>query len=260
MASKEESKKLGFVQATECQDYCQNTFATTRNSSSKSPGKHFTKPNMNSADGQLYTFADIAISYRVYILDDLLAEPQEIVHDWSRNILYISHRHRQGNNFAPIELSHEVSIFDVSVGDIITSIDISPYNGPHCMELDASCTYLQVHVDGGTILIDPDSKVVTSFQPTQRTIRERRTAEDFIAEIDLRSGKMRQRVNVPEGDRSFSDGRHVAFSAPAIRFASRSSSSGMPVVDVVNDPIIGAIKAKFLVRTIYITSRSVMLV
>ncbi|KAI1136367.1 hypothetical protein F5Y05DRAFT_391101 [Hypoxylon sp. FL0543] len=71
---------------------------------------------------------------------------------------------------------------------------------------------------------------------------------------------MRQRVNVPEGDRHSSDGRHVAFSAPAIRFASRSSSSGMPVVDAANDPVIDALRAKFSIRTIYVTSRNVMLV
>ncbi|KAI2602658.1 hypothetical protein GGR54DRAFT_623277 [Hypoxylon sp. NC1633] len=213
-----------------------------------------------SSGSQPCTFADIAVSYRVYILDDLLAEPQEIVHDWSRNLLYISQRHRQGNNYAPIELSHEVSIFDISVADIVSSVDITPYTGPHCMELDAACTYLHVHVNGGTIWIDPASGMVTNFEPAQKRRRAQRSSEDFIAEIDLRSGKMRQRVNVPEGDRHSSDGRHVTFSAPAIRFASRSSSSGLPVVDVVNDPVIEAIKAKFSVRAIYVTSRNIMLV
>ncbi|KAI1395527.1 hypothetical protein F4819DRAFT_500950 [Hypoxylon fuscum] len=219
-----------------------------------------TRPSMSSSEAQPCTFADIAVSYRVYILDDLLAEPQEIVHDWSRNLLYISQRHRQGNNFAPIELSHEISIFDISIGDIISSVDISPYTGPHCMELDASCSYLYVHVDRGSIWIDPESRLVTNFEPAQKRRRAERTNEDIVAEIDLRSGKMRQRVNVPEGDRHSSDGRHVTFSAPAIRFASRSSNSGMPVVDVANDPVIEAIKAKFSVRMIYVTSRNIMLV
>ncbi|KAI1385348.1 uncharacterized protein F4822DRAFT_341900 [Hypoxylon trugodes] len=217
-------------------------------------------PFSMTSGSQPCTFADIAISYRVYILDDLLAEPQEIVHDWSRNLLYICQRHRQGNNFAPIEQSHDICVFDISIGEIIASIDISPYSGPHCMELDPSCAYLHVHVDGGVIWIDPESRVVTNFEPAQKRRRQERTTEDIIAEIDLRSGKMRQRVNVPEGDRHSSDGRHVTFSAPAIRFASRSSSGGLPVVDVGNDLVVEAIKAKFSVRTIYATSRTVMLV
>lgn len=223
---------------------------------SKSP------PRIRSMGSEIMpcAFADVAVSYRMYILDDLLAEPQEIIHDWSRNSLYISQRHRQGNTFAPIELSHEVAIFDISVGDIVSSVDISPYTGPHCMELDSTCSYLHVHVDGGTIWIDLHSRVVTNFEPSQKGRRAQRTTEDFIAEIDLRSGKMRQRVNVPEGDRSCSDGRHVTFSAPTIRFASRSSSSGLPVVDVANDHIVEAIKAKFSTKTLYVTSRNIMLV
>lgn len=240
-------------------DRSRNIF-TARSNSQAQPESSNTESNMSGSESQPCTFADVAVSYRVYILDDLLAEPQEIVHDWSRGLLYISQRHRQGNNFAPIELSHEISVFDISVGDVTSTIDISPYAGPHCMELDGACSYIHVHVDGGTIWIDPESRLVTNFEPAQKRRREARTSEDFIAEIDLRSGKMRQRVNVPEGDRHSSDGRHVTFSAPAIRFASRSSSSGLPVVDVASDPVIDAIRAKFPVRTIYVTSRNIMLV
>ncbi|KAI0121977.1 hypothetical protein F4814DRAFT_195134 [Daldinia grandis] len=216
--------------------------------------------NMSQSEGQPCMFADIAVSYRVYILDDLLAEPQEVVHDWSRNLLYISQRHRQGHSFAPIEMSNEILIFDISTGDIISSIDISPYAGPHCMELDASCSYIHAYVNGGTIWIDPESRIVTNFETTQSRRRGERTSEDFIAEVDLRSGKMRQRINVPEGDRNSSDGRHITFSTPAIRFASRSSSSRLPVIDVSNDHVVDAIKTKFPVKAIYVTSRNIMLV
>ncbi|KAI1080317.1 hypothetical protein F5B20DRAFT_540214 [Whalleya microplaca] len=238
----------------------QDPFAIKKTTSTDSEEASNTENNMSQSQTQPCTFADVAVSYRVYILDDLLAEPQEIVHDWYRNLLYISQRHRQGNSFAPIELSHEISVFDISVGDIVSSVDLTPYTGPHCMELEQSCAYLHAHVDGGNIWVDPESRTVTNFQSAEKRRRAHRTSEDFIAEVDLRSGKMRQRVNVPEGDRHASDGRHVTFSAPAIRFASRSSSSGLPVVDVANDPVIEAIKAKFAVRTIYVTSRNIMLV
>ncbi|KAI0836842.1 hypothetical protein F5Y06DRAFT_272414 [Hypoxylon sp. FL0890] len=257
MAFEDEEPKGKLAQARPNTDRSRDIFSTQNNNSKDSQS---IESSMSSSESQLCTFGDIGVSYRVYILDDLLAEPQEIVHDWSRNLLYISQRHRQGNSYAPVELSHEVSIFDIAVGDITSSVDITPYAGPHCMELDASCAYLHAHVDGGAIWIDPESRIVTNFEPAQKSRRQGRTSEDFIAEIDLRSGKMRQRVNVPEGDRHSGDGRHVTFSAPAIRFASRSSSSGMPVVDVANDPVINAIRAKFSVRTIYVTSRNIMLV
>ncbi|KAI0848818.1 hypothetical protein F5Y00DRAFT_237663 [Daldinia vernicosa] len=230
------------------------------NNNPKVSSESKTSSNMSHSEGQPCKFADIAVSYRVYILDDLLAEPQEVAHDWSRNLLYISQRHRQGHSFAPIELSNEILIFDISTYDIIGSIDISPYAGPHCMELDASCSYIHVYVNGGTIWIDPESRTVTNFEPTQRRRCGERTTEDFIAEVDLRSGKMRQRINVPESDRNSSDGGHVTFSTPAIRFASRSSSSRLPVIDVSNDHVVEAIKTKFPVKAIYVTSRNVMLV
>ncbi|CAJ2508858.1 Uu.00g138840.m01.CDS01 [Anthostomella pinea] len=224
-------------------------------------GNRNPKGKMSRSQSQPTTFADIAVSYRVYILDDLLAEPQEIVHDWYRNLLYVCQRHRQGNAFAPVELGQEISVLDLSVGDIVSSIDITPYTGPHCLELADSCAYLHGCVDGGSIWVDPETRALSNFEPLEKRRRATRTSEDFIAEIDLRSGKMRQRVNMPEqNDRNATDGRHVAFSAPGLRFASRSSSSGLPVVDVSADPIIEVIKAKFAVRTIYVTSRNVMLV
>ncbi|KAI1808648.1 hypothetical protein F4811DRAFT_500175 [Daldinia bambusicola] len=219
-----------------------------------------TNSKMSRSEVQPCTFPDIAVSYRVYILDDLLAEPQEIVHDWSRNLLYISQRHRQGNNFAPIEFFSEIHIFDISTGDITASVDISPYTGPHCMELDASCSYLHVHINGGAIWVDLESRAVTNFEPAQGRGSGEGTTENFIAEVDLRSGKMRQRINVPEGNRNSCDGRHISFSTTAIRFASRSSSSRLPVMDVANDHVVDAIKAKFPVKAIYVTSKNIMLV
>ncbi|KAI1100417.1 hypothetical protein F4804DRAFT_344730 [Jackrogersella minutella] len=260
MEFNDDNPKRDLDQARPSTDRSRGIFTAKKNKPKDHKKSESTESSMSGPASQPCTFADVAVSYRVYILDDLLAEPQEIIHDWSRNMLYISQRHRQGNNYAPVELSHEISIFDISVGDITSTVDITPYTGPHCMELDGSCTYLHVHVNGGTIWMDPESRMITNFEPAQKRGREGRTNEDFIAEIDLRSGKMRQRVNVPEGSRNSGDGRHVTFSAPAIRFASRSSSSGMPVVDIASDPVIDAIRSKFSIRTIYVTSRNIMLV
>ncbi|KXJ89332.1 hypothetical protein Micbo1qcDRAFT_177202 [Microdochium bolleyi] len=249
------------------------------------------------------SFADIAYAYRLYILDDLLAEPQEIVHDYVRNQIYISQRFRQGNSVAPIELSHEIWVMDIGTAEIISTIDTTPFYGPHCLELHESATFISASAEhGSSICIDPDMGIAydaqqlagasaqqeqqahyyshsspassssthsprsnrggsrlsgSSSSPSSSSSTGR---EDFIAEIDLRSGKMRRRINVPQGDSSMSDGRHIAFSAPAIRFANRSSSSGLPVVHVEGDPAIEAIKARFGVKKIYATSRNVMLV
>ncbi|KAI1880405.1 hypothetical protein JX265_002026 [Neoarthrinium moseri] len=239
----------------------------------KSPSRHAKRPKsrireilsnrdhseMSGSRSQPCSFADVAVYYRVYILDDLLAEPQEICHDWLRNLLYISQRYRQGHSFAPIETSREISVFDIARADVIGTVDLRPYDAPHGMELDENCSYLYANVSDGAVWIDPESRYMTNYAPSAEIVPARRTSEDFIAEIDLRNGKMRQRVNVPESETP-TDGRFVAFSAPAIRFASRTSSNGLPVINVDEDPVIEAIKAKFNVRTIYVTSRNIMLV
>lgn len=214
--------------------------------------------DMSNTRGQPSSFADVAVNYRIYILDDLLAEPQEICHDWLRNVLYISQRYRQGNTFAPIDTSQEIQIFDISIADVIEIVNIGPYEAPHGMELDENCSYLYANVTGGAVWVDPDTRAMTSFAPNTQAAAARHSSNDFIAEVDLRSGYMRQRINVPESQTA-TDGRFVAFSAPAIRFARRSSSSGMPVINI-DDPVIEAIKAKFSVRTIYVTSRNIILV
>lgn len=215
--------------------------------------------DMSHSHTLLSSFSDVAASYRVYILDDLLAEPQEICYDWLRNLLYISQRYRQGNTFAPIATSQEVHIFDISIADFIGTVDLAPYEAPYGLELNSNCSYIYANVTGGTIWIDPETRSMTSYAPSGRHSAARQSSNDFIAEIDLQTGRMRQRINVPESENP-TDGRFVAFSAPAIRFASRRSSSGMPVIDVNNDPVIDAIRTKFNVRMLYVTSPNVMLV
>ncbi|KAH9904533.1 hypothetical protein F4778DRAFT_790076 [Xylariomycetidae sp. FL2044] len=216
---------------------------------------------MSLSQGGLSSFADIAVNYRVYVLVDDLAEPQEIAHDWLRGQLYICQRYRQGNSFAPIETSQEMSVLDIGSRVVTSIINLQPYAGPHCLAMDGSCAYLDVHVDGGKVSVEPETRMVASFEPAERRRRARSSGSDFIAEVDLRTGKIRQRVNIPEGEKSATDGRHVAFSASAIRYAARLSSSGQPVVNVANDPAIEAIKAHYFgLQKIYVTSRNVMLV
>ncbi|KAK8109223.1 hypothetical protein PG984_015024 [Apiospora sp. TS-2023a] len=250
--------------------------------------------NIKMSNSQtLCTFGDIAVTYRVYILDDLLAEPQEVCHDWSRNLLYVGQRYRQGNAYAPIEASHEISVVDLATAEVCGMVDLGPsYSAPYAMELDHDAVYLSARVSEGMVWIDAESRCVTNFADrsqiasatssssshgsssgsSSRHSRHGHSSSrhsssssssnnnNFIAEVDLRSGKIRQRVMVPDSEQQDPKLGFVTFSSPAIRFASRQSSDGMPVVAVEEDPIIAAIRHKFGVKTIYITSRNVMLV
>ncbi|KAK8091511.1 hypothetical protein PG997_001872 [Apiospora hydei] len=255
------------------------------------PKNHFKMSNAQT----LCTFGDIAVTYRVFILDDLLAEPQEVCHDWGRNLLYVSQRYRQGNAYAPIEASHEISVVDLATAEVCGIIDLGPsYSAPHGLELDHDAVYLSARVAEGMVWIDAESRCVTNFadksqiaattgssssagsgssSSSSRRSRHSHSSSNrhggssssssnnnFIAEVDLRSGKIRQRVMVPDSEQQDPDSGFVTFSSPAIRFAARQSSDGMPVVATEGDPVIAAIRHKFGVKTIYITSRNVMLI
>ncbi|KAK6858582.1 hypothetical protein PG995_005146 [Apiospora arundinis] len=78
---------------------------------------------------------------------------------------------------------------------------------------------------------------------------------NFIAEMDLRSGKIRQHVMVPDSEQQDAESGLVTFSSPAIRFASRQSSDEMPVVAVEGDPIVAAIRLKSASR-LFISRRA----
>ncbi|KAK8075981.1 hypothetical protein PG994_003253 [Apiospora phragmitis] len=248
------------------------------------------------------TFGDVAVTYRVYVLDDLLAEPQELCHDWGRDLLYVSQRYRQGSAYAPIEAAHEISVVDLQTAEVCGMVDLGPsYSAPHALELDRDAAYLSARVAEGMVWIDAEARCVTNFADraqvaattaattaasnssssssgsSSRRSRHGHSSSsssrhvsssnsnnnnnnNFIAEVDLRSGKIRQRVMVPDSEQQDPDSGFVTFSSPAIRFASRQSSDGMPVVAVEGDPVVAAIRHKFGVKTIYITSQNVMLV
>ncbi|KAK7909022.1 hypothetical protein PG985_014900 [Apiospora marii] len=249
----------------------------------------------------LCTFGDIAVTYRVYILDDLLAEPQEVCHDWARNLLYVGQRYRQGHAYAPIEAAHEISVVDLATAEVCGIVDLGPsYSAPHALELDHDAVYLSARVDEGMVWVDAESRCVTNFADRSQIASTTASSSsgsgssssrhsrhghhssssrhshgssssgssssssssnnNFIAEVDLRSGKIRQRVMVPDSEQQDPKLGFVTFSSPAIRFASRQSSDGMPVVAVEEDPVVAAIRHRFGVKTIYITSRNVMLV
>jgi hypothetical protein len=120
-------------------------------------------------------FAELASQYRIFYLEDLLAEPQELVHDSYRDLLYISQRCLQGHASSPVTYAAHISILDISSNlasqGTFSTIDITPYGGPHGMEMDETCAYLylDVETDGkgakGTVCVDLAAQAVVGFAP-----------------------------------------------------------------------------------------------
>lgn len=127
----------------------------------------------SSQEQQPSTFAELASIYRIFYLEDIMAEPQELVHDSNREVFYISQRCLEGHASSPVEYATHISVLDASTGSASFSyMDINPYGGPHGMELDEAGVYLYIDVENdgqgnkGTICVDTGSQTVVGFTPS----------------------------------------------------------------------------------------------
>jgi hypothetical protein len=127
----------------------------------------------SSHEQQASTFAELASLYRIFYLEDIMAEPQELVHDPYREVIYISQRCLQGHATAPLEYATHITVLDASTGSAsFNYVDINPYGGPHGMEMHASGAYLYIDIENdgkgnkGTICVDLNSQTVVGFTPS----------------------------------------------------------------------------------------------
>lgn len=126
----------------------------------------------SSSEQQAPSFAELASQFRIFYLEDVLAEPQELVYDPCREVLYISQRCLQGHASSPIEYATHISVLDTSSGEAAFSyISIGPYGGPHGMEIDSTGAYLYIDIENdgqdnkGTICMDLSSQIIVDFTP-----------------------------------------------------------------------------------------------
>ncbi|KAJ9133394.1 hypothetical protein NKR23_g10771 [Pleurostoma richardsiae] len=246
----------------------------------------------SSSSQQPSSLSSISSLYRLFTLDDALAEPQELVLDPASSLIYAAQRCRQGHSQAPVEWSSDVAVVDAdatspSAGSVVAVIDISPCAGPHAMQLDqaAGLLHVEVETDGqgarGTLSVDLATRSVVQFVPggsggshgvsssaSSRRNGGREAAEaqvagglaDFVAEVDLVSGRVLRRVQVPSSERRRAGSeRHIAFSAPAIQFARYIGDQGPQVLDVERDLVVYVLREVLGVQMLYVCSRSVLL-
>ncbi|OIW26270.1 hypothetical protein CONLIGDRAFT_683261 [Coniochaeta ligniaria NRRL 30616] len=225
----------------------------------------------SSQGQQTSTFAELASLYRVFYLEDILAEPQELIHDPYRQVIYISQRCLEGHATSPVEYAMHISVLDASTGSASFSyINIGPYGGPHGMEIDETGAYLYIDIENdgeghkGTVCVDLSSQTVTGFTPSsgQRPIPT--NTREFVAEVDLESGKIAHKMDVPKTGRSstrnLGTGRFVNFPTPALRFTRQSPEDGSYILEAVADPLVEFLRGVLTVPTIYVVSRNVLLI
>ncbi|KAH8890489.1 hypothetical protein GQ53DRAFT_824627 [Thozetella sp. PMI_491] len=228
----------------------------------------------SSSTPQSSSFSQIAAHYRLFMLEDLLAEPQEMAYDPYREVIYVSQRCLQGHAASPVEYSTHLSVFDASPnsatqGSFIASIDIRPYCGPHGLEMDEGGAYLYVDVENdsqgakGTITVDLGTQTVVGFTAASGQGPSTGDGSDFIAEVCLRKGKVLRKIMVPNSERrnntNVGTGRHVNFSTPGIRFGGKSNDKGLHVLDP-SDPVVSILRHVLGSGSIYVLSKDVLLI
>ncbi|KAH8903760.1 hypothetical protein BR93DRAFT_179249 [Coniochaeta sp. PMI_546] len=225
----------------------------------------------SSQEQQASTFAELASLYRIFYLEDIMAEPQELVHDPYREVIYISQRCLEGHATSPIEYAMHISVLDASTGSASFSyINISPYGGPHGMEIDETGAYLYIDIENdgkgnkGTICVDLSSQTVVGFTASSGQRSSPTNTREFVAEVDLDSGKIAHKMDVPRAGRSstrnLGTGRFVNFPTPALRFTRPSPEEGSYILDAASDSLVEFLRGVLTVPTIYVVSRNVLLI
>ena len=221
------------------------------------------------------SFAQLAAHYRIFMLEDLLAEPQELAYDPYRQVIYVSQRCLQGHAASPVEYAAYVSVFDAcptsaTQGTFVSTIDITPYGGPHGIEMDGSGAYLYIDVSTdsqggkGTISIDLSTQTVVGYVAATGVQKPHvDESGEFVAEVCLRKGRIIRKLTVPESERNnnldIGSGRHINFSTPGIRFGGRSTDKGLRVLDT-SDPVAAILRRVLATGSIYVLSKNVLLV
>jgi DNA-binding beta-propeller fold protein YncE len=102
-----------------------------------------------SQSGQSLNLFDSTSSIRTGKITDLIAEPHELCFDDRTGLLYISHTYQHGWYTSHGAFVSLISIFDSKTRVVVDTIDISPYLGPHYLQIDKKRDLLYASVEGG---------------------------------------------------------------------------------------------------------------
>lgn len=102
-----------------------------------------------SQSGQTLNLFDSTSGLGTGQVTGLIAEPHELCFDERTGLLYISHTYQHGwytSHGAYVSL---ISVLDSTTRVVVDTIDISPYLGPHYIQIDKGRNLLYASVEGG---------------------------------------------------------------------------------------------------------------
>ncbi|KAK7937259.1 uncharacterized protein PG986_014127 [Apiospora aurea] len=141
------------------------------------------------------SFEDIAGEYRIFIQFGNLTGPVEVVHHKEENVLYVPGM--RGNTPSSQKIG-VISSLEGPVGPR-DGINIRPHSNPYGFRLFNETCDLMAYVPEGMIWISTGNLEVKSFEPDPDPYYKALLYGNFVEEVDLETGHIVARVNVPYG-------------------------------------------------------------
>ena len=219
-----------------------------------------------SQSGESLSFFDLLTGKRTNHLADLTKEPHELQLDPRTNLLYVTHTYEHGMYGNHGEYSHDISVIDCANGqNIIDTIDVSPYKGPHGMALDQTHNILYASVEGGISGSEAGGGIIGIDLKTRKVIKAIGSGHyshwfvmtldgkkaytcnkeaDYISVIDLQDEKMVGRIEMEGGCEQpgiSKDSRRAFFPNPTLSMKGPATGTYIKVVDTTIDKIVDSI-------------------
>lgn len=236
-----------------------------------------------SQSGQTLNLFDLTSGLRTGEVKDLIAEPHELCFDDRTGLLYISHTYQYGWYTSHGAFVSLISVFDSKTRTVVDTIDISPYLGPHYLQIDKERNLLYASIEGGISKETPKSGGIVGIDLHTRTVTKRIASghkshwfvmtpdgskaytcnkeAGFISVIDLVGEQLLQTITMPGGCEQpgiSRDGSFAFFPSPAI-----GQTGYAPCIKVINtgsDGISDSIPLETGAVTVHVDSQDRLLV
>ncbi|GAB7330398.1 hypothetical protein MBLNU13_g02018t1 [Cladosporium sp. NU13] len=236
-----------------------------------------------SQSGQTLNLFDLTSGVRTGQVTGLIAEPHELCFDDSTGLLYISHAYQHGWYTSHGAFVSLISIFDFKTRAVVDTIDISPYLGPHYLQIDKGRNLLYASIEGGISEETPDSGGIVGIDLHTRTVTKRIASghkshwfvmtpdgskaytcnkeAGFISVIDLVKEQLLRTIAMPGGCEQpgiARDGSFAFFPSPAIGQVGYTPC--IKVIDTGLDEITHSIPLETGAVTVHVNSQDRLLV
>jgi YVTN family beta-propeller protein len=236
-----------------------------------------------SQSGQTLNLFDPTSGLRTGQITDLIAEPHELCFDNRTGFLYISHTYQHGWYTSHGAFVSLISVFDSKTRIVVDTIEISPYLGPHYLQIDKERDLLYASVEGGIAGETPEGGGIVGIDLHTRLVTKRIASghkshwfvmtpdgskaytcnkeAGFVSVIDLITERLLRTIAMPGGCEQpgiSRDGSFAFFPSPAI--GQVGYNPYIKVIDTRLDIISQSIPLETGAVTVHVDSRDRLLV